>query len=201
MLEKFVNSLKQPINKYNFAINGISKKCINVGCGSDKRLFWINCDLHPADESITHLDITNASDLQWLENQKSDIIACNHVIGYLTIAQAENFFLACYKSLNLGGTLILEFPDIKKISKAIQDLDYSSTTIDYEYVELIRAIYAYDQEDAMSIDFKLKTYITGWSDDYLIHRLKLVGFTKILIKEPQTHEGRKYRDSRVEAFK
>lgn len=201
MLAKFVIFFKRSITKLYLGFNGMSKTCINVGCGGDKRPFWINCDLYPADESITQLDITNLNDLLWLENTKSDIIECNHVIGYLTIAQADNFFLACYKSLNIGGTLILEFPDIKKISKAIQNFDYSSTTIDYEYIEMIRAIYAYDQNDAMSLDFRLKTYITGWSDDYLIHRLKLVGFKKILIKDPQTHDERILRDSRVEAFK
>jgi len=183
------------------AITGMKKKCINIGCGSDIRPFWINCDIQPKNHSINKLDITNFNDLQWLRDQEADIITCNHVIGYLTIAQADNFFQACHACLKVGGSLILEFPDLKKILHMLSTLDYKSEAIDFDYIEVIRAIYAYENKDAMSTDFKIKTYITGWSSDYLFHRLKLAGFKNLSIAPPETHDKRSYRDTKIEAVK
>lgn len=200
MLKKSVNLLTHAIKQIHHMIDG-NKKCINIGCGTDIRPFWINCDIQPKNNQIIKFDITNFKDLQWLEKQEADLINSDHVIGYLTIAQADMFFNACFNGLKEGGKLILEFPDIQKILQMLSNLNYKSENIDYEYIEVIRAIYAYDNKDAMSTNFDMKTYITGWTTDYLIHRLNLAGFKKIENESPLTHGKRIYRDSRIVALK
>lgn len=201
MLKRSVNLLTHVTETLNQTINGVMKDCINIGCGLDIKPFWINCDIHPASKLIKRFDISNSADLNWLKTKRADLITCDHVIGYLTVAQADNFFNACYNCLREGGVFILEFPDLKKILDQLLKLDYMSITIDHDYIEIIRAIYAYDQKDAMSTDFNMKTYITGWTSDFLIHRLKLAGFTQFSIENPKTHEQRTYRDTRIEVFK
>ena len=201
MLKKYVIFLTRYVEQFKHTINGMMKKCINIGCGSDIRPFWINCDIQPANQSIIKFDITSFEDLKWLGDQEADLITCNHVIGYLTIAQADNFFRTCHRCLNFGGSLIIEFPDLKKLLVMLSELDYKSETIDFDYIEIIRAIYAYDNKDAMLTDFDMKTYITAWSTDYLIHRLELAGFKHLSIEPPQTHDKRLHRDTRIEAFK
>jgi hypothetical protein len=201
MQSKYVNLLKHSIKMMKFGIVGVSGKCINIGCGFDIRPFWLNCDSDAKSNKVREFDITNPADLKWLSEQKFDIITSDHVIGYLTIAQAESFFKACLQSLNINGRLVLEFPDLKKISKRLDNFSCSSENADDEYVEIIRSIYAYDSADALSLNFNKKTYITGWTADYLSNLLLKVGFKKIIVGDPQTHEKRAWRDSRVEAKK
>jgi predicted SAM-dependent methyltransferase len=201
MLKKSANLLVRATEQLMHTFNGITKKCINIGCGSDIRPYWINCDIDPKHESVTKLDITNINDLQWLQSKSADIITSDHVIGYMTIAQADNFFRSCFACLKEGGVLIIEFPDLGKIVNQIQLLDYSSGTIDDDYIEIIRSIYAYDRSDAMSTNFDMKTYITGWTHEYLICRLKLIGFREFSVKNPKTHDRRIHRDTRIEAYK
>lgn len=201
MLKKYANFLTRSAEQFKHTANGMMKKCINIGCGSDIRPFWINCDIQPQNKSIFKFDITNSDDLEWLGGQEADLITCNHVIGYLTLAQADNFFRACHKCLSIGGSLIIEFPDLKKLLLMLSELDYKSDTLDFDYVEVIRAIYAYDNKDAMLTNFSMKTYITGWTSDYLCHRLELAGFKHLSILSPQTHDKRVHRDTRIEAFK
>jgi hypothetical protein len=191
--------LNHAVQHVRHVINGIVKECINIGCGSEIRPFWINCDVRPECDSVLEFDITKFDDLQWLRNKRADIITCDHVIGYITVAQADNFFIACRESLGRGGELIIEFPDLKKIATRIFELDYSKDSIDYDYIEVIRAIYAYDQNDALSTEFNLKTYITGWTSEFLVRRLKMAGFEKIVVEAPRTHGRRSCRDSRVVA--
>jgi hypothetical protein len=78
-----------------------------------------------------------------------------------------------------------------------RNLDDSS---EYDYIEIIRAIYAYDQHDAYSDNFSQLTYKMAWSADFLSSKLIECGFSKVNVCDPQTHSRRLYRDSRVEAF-
>lgn len=194
----FLNHLK---NKIGDAFTGLSGKAINIGCGLDLKHNWINCDLEPGDDSVKRFDITNCSDLDWLAKQNAVLINSDHVIGYLTIAQAENFFKACYEGLKPGGSLTLEFPDLDKLILQLSQVNYVSTNYEVDYIEIIRAIYAYDAVDAKSLVFSKKTYITGWTVDFLRKKLNEAGFSDIKSYEPMTHGRRNKRDSRVEAIK
>ena len=198
---QYPNSLNRLFDVMVNCLLGISQNCINIGCGKDVRPLWVNCDLSPDNESVRKLDITNPEDLTWLANQNASIITCNHVIGYLTIGQAENFFKACFKALRVGGRLIIEVPDISKILNQLSNLEYNSPNLDYQYIEIVRAIYAYDFADALADTFDLKTYITGWTAPYLSHRLKSVGFERLTIGDPKSHDRRLNRDVRIEAQK
>jgi hypothetical protein len=201
MLKKSATLLVHSIERFNKIAMGSIKKCINIGCGADVRPLWINCDINPHNSSVIKFDLTNSDDLEWLKTQKADIITCNHVIGYLSVGQVDIFLKACFACLNKGGVLILEFPDLKKIFTMLSNLNYESIDIDREYIEVIRAIYAYDYNDAFSTKFDLKTYVTGWTAEYCVHRLNIAGFTKVLEGEPETHDRRTYRDTQVKAFK
>jgi hypothetical protein len=179
------------------SING---KCINIGCGSDVRLGWINCDLMPSSDKVKCFNITSQNDLAWLSKTPSKIIECNHVIGYLNYIQALNFFNACFSSLVIKGQLIIEFPDIAKISKQLIENDYSSANVD-SYIELIRGVYAYDHDDALDANFNKQTYIFGWTGEFVRSALLDIGYSQVQICPPKTHGQRIWRDTRIEAIK
>jgi hypothetical protein len=188
------------LKKANHVLSSVKGNCINIGCGQDIRPGWISCDLHPISDSVKRFDITSKNDLTWLAEKKSHIIECNHVIGYLNYTQAYNFFCSCFNSLQNSGKLILEFPDIVKISKKIIEISSSSLNRD-EYIELIRAIYAYDYEDAFDEKFDMQTYVFGWSSNFVCKTLTEIGFDKLKIESPKEHSQRDWRDTRIEARK
>jgi len=177
---------------------------LNIGCGLDIRKGFLNLDLHPASWRVKRFDITDEKDLSWLRCNKTSIIECHHVIGYLMYAQATEFFKAAYESLNENGELILEFPDILKISKKIFEL-HNPFLINISeinsYVECIRGIYAFDPEDIYNKNFSEKTYIFGWSSDFTTATLKDVGFCDVIACDPITHDKRTWRDTRIVAKK
>lgn len=184
----------------NNKISSIKGTCVNIGCGDDIRSGWINCDLFPKTNSVRRFDIRSSKDLAWLASLNSELIESNHVIGYLNYAQAYNFFKSCYSSLKQSGKLILEFPDITKISNKVIEMD--SNLIDRDcYIELMRAIYAYDIDDAYDEKFDMQTYVFGWSGSFISQTLEEIGFNKIYIKLPEEHSKRTWRDTRVEAVK
>lgn len=201
MLKKFANLCLSLKYKMINALTVINGPCLNIGCGSDVRPFWINCDLQPESSLVMKFDIRLSSDLAWLKEQAFSVINCDHVLGYLTVAQAKNFLAACHKGLSSSGKLIIEFPDLAKISHAVNNLNFNHKNYEADYVELVRAIYAYDHEDAYSIEFSKPTYITGWTVDFLRHCLYEVGFAKVEFSNPQTHDKRIFRDTRVIAFR
>ena len=201
MQKKSVDFLNHLTNKIGDTFSGLSGTSINIGCGLDIKRYWINCDLEPKDDSVKRLDITKLSDLDWLAKQDAILINSDHVIGYLTIAQAENFFKACFNGLKVGGKLTLEFPDLKKIMCQLEGINYKSENSEENYIEIIRAIYAYDSSDARSLAFSKRTYITGWTVDFLYRKLSEAGFSEIKTYAQVTHNCRTDRDSRVEAIK
>lgn len=177
----------------------MNNKCLNIGCGVDIRTGWDNCDVVPRNDSVIKFDILNGADLAWLSDAGYDIIECDHVIGYLNYIQVLAFFKSAYGGLNSGGRLILEFPDIIKVSKKLSDVK-NLDQID-EYIEMVRAIYAFDPEDAFDPCFAKKTYIFGWSEPIVVRALNEAGFVNIKADSPKTHGGLLWRDSRIEAIR
>ena len=167
-LKNRYSNVKRKLKYYMISKN---RTCINIGCGNDIRKGWINCDINPTNNIIKKIDIKNKSDLEWLVNLKTDIIECNHVIGYLNYIQVKNFLITCFKSLNNKGILIIEFPDIIKICKLLIEHDTNETKPD-SYIELIRGIYAFDLDDAYNEFFEKKTYVFGWNSKIILNILK-----------------------------
>ena len=174
--------------------------CINIGCGLDIRQGWLNCDKEPRLPSVVSFDINDDVDLAWLKTGSFRIVECNHVVGYLNLGQAKRFFATVLASLQVGGKLILEFPDLDKIMLGMQAMGKSSYTQN-TYIEWVRAIYAFDAPDAEALDFAKPTYVFGWTSDFLFQVLLEVGFDNIVVLDPETHGKRIYRDSRIEAYR
>ncbi len=177
----------------------INRQCLNIGCGQDIRSGWANWDRFPINDKVTSFDITSSVDLETLKNSSFDIIECNHVIGYLNYICVINFFKAAYSALRPCGTLVLEFPDIIKLSKKLLEI-HPQKNMD-EYIEVMRAYYAFDYKDAFDDKFSSQTYIFGWSTSIVIQALNEVGFVNVKTYSPKTHGRLNWRDTRIEAIK
>lgn len=175
--------------------------CINIGCGDDVKKFWINVDAYPNSPNVKEFNLTSSNDLEWIATMNISKAECMHVIGYINYKQAENFFSAIYKGLVSNGVFILEFPDIMKLNALLDKLDVKDNNYLVEYTEIIRAIYAYDFDDAFDEKFSSYTYIYGWTKQVVESLLYTVGFSEVKVEDPKTHGKRFHRDTRLVAFK
>lgn len=200
MRNYWLTSLKDRYLSTKDKVRPLFNKCVNIGCGDHIKRGWLNLDISPLNSKVKRFDITDQADLDWLSSQKFDYIECMHIIGYLNLPQMLAFFESCFNALEYGGKLVLEFPDIKKVSSKILDHNFDEASDD-EYLEVIRSLYAYTIEDAQDIKFRGQTYISGWTANFISLKLLSLQFSDASILAPLTHEKRLWRDSRIEAIK
>ncbi len=166
---------------------------LNLGCGKEYRDGWVNIDIDKSVRTDICCDFINLK--QHFNPGSVDIIYMIHSISYLNLWEANKFFRDAYDLLNIGGVLDLEFPDILKCSKIILESPDNSN-----YIEAVRAIYAFDLDQIKNKEI-YRPYAFGWSGLYMKNVLLEIGFSQIDILEPETHEMRNWRDTRIVAVK
>ncbi len=173
--------------------NCINKVNLNLGCGREYRDGWINVDIDNSVRTDICCDFINLK--KHFNNSSVDQIYMIHSISYLNLWESDIFFKDAYDLLKLGGKLELEFPDIEKCAKIIVNRKNSE-----DYIEAVRGIYAFDLEQIKQKE-TYRPYAFGWSGNYMKEILTKIGFTEICILNPETHEKRIWRDTRIIAIK
>ena len=171
-----------------------SRKRLNLGCGFDYKEGWVNVDMNKAVKADIHSDFMSL--VGTFKEAEFDLIEMMHSIGYLNMWQAELFLKEVHKWLQIGGALVLEFPDVEKCAQLLLNAKSS----DKKYLEAIRAFYAFDLNQIANQEVYVP-YVMGYSHRNISEILKSIGFTKIVVEDPQTHKKRVHRDVRVVAFK
>jgi hypothetical protein len=166
---------------------------LHLGCGSNYLEGWINIDIsdrYKVDMRMNFQDIKN----HFQVNTVTEIMMI-HSISYLRLWEARDFFAEVYSVLQTGGKFTLEFPDVVKCVKVIaKEKEYDA------YIEGIRALYAFDMSQIKKKN-EYQPYAFGWSAWHIITELQKVGFSSIVVKDPQTHGHLVWRDTRVESIK
>ena len=83
---------------------------LNVGCGRDYKIGYVNIDINPSVKSDA---VMSAHDLKFEDSLFEEIIA-SHLIEHLGFFKAKFFLSEAYRTLKEGGVLILETPYIEK---------------------------------------------------------------------------------------
>jgi hypothetical protein len=179
--------------KRNFRRRKISKK-LHLGCGNEYLEDYINVDISISSKADI---VCNISDVEKsLNGLNFDEILMVHSISYLRHWEVNDFIETCLRILNTNGKLIIELPDLSKCAKVISNADI----IDFNYLEALRAIFAYDVNEHKSKK-KYHTYKSGWSSLHLCHELSKAGFKDVRILDPLFHDSQTWRDVRIEAIK
>jgi predicted SAM-dependent methyltransferase len=158
---------------------------INLGCGSDKLLGFINLDIDPSYKPDAVGDARSFQ--KFFKYDSVHEIRAIHILNYLTFNEALSFLRECHKLLRSDGYLVIEGPDIRKILLKYMSNDSMA----------IFSIFATNKDGPTH---KIP-YIHAWDAQALIENLSNIGFTKVALEIPQTHGNRADRDFRVVASK
>ena len=194
------NKIKKVLNRRSsmqdlaMANQDPSLLCLHLGCGSNYLDGWLNIDIIEGSRADL---IMNFKELpqKFKPDSVSEVLMI-HSISYLRLWEARDFFSNVYSLLKSTGKFTLEFPDLAKCSKALLS---NENKVD-DYLEAVRAIYAFDMDQIKRKD-NFQPYAFGWSSWHITSELKKVGFKKIMVEEPQTHGPLLWRDTRIVAIK
>ena len=200
-MKKFLNlqiKIKSYIKSIFYYVKNNEQKSdrklnLNLGCGQIYRDGWINVDIDKSVRTDICCDFIHLKN--HFKTDTLDLIYMIHSISYLNLWESILFFEDAYELLKTGGVLELEFPDIQKCSKIIIENSDNGN-----YIEAVRAIYAFDLNQIKNKEV-YKPYAFGWSGLYMKETLHKIGFSQVDILEPETHEKRNWRDTRIIAIK
>jgi hypothetical protein len=167
---------------------------LHLGCGQDYWPGYVNVDVGADALCDLRMDFTRI-DERYPHSSVVEI-ALIHSLSYLRLWQARDLFTDLYRLLQPRGRLVIELPDLAKCArKALADEGNPS-----EYLEAVRGLYAFgiDQIDHREM---FTPYAFGWSSWHLKQELEKIGFNQVIVCDPQTHERRTWRDTRLEAVK
>ena len=167
---------------------------LHLGCGLEYWKGWVNIDISSSSVADVVMDFVELK--HTFKRGTVDDIAMIHSISYLRLWEAQEFFKDAYFLLKPGGHFVLEFPDITKCALHILQ---NENNVD-NYLEGVRAFYAFDLLQIKNKE-KFNTYAFGWSAWHIKQELLSAGFSSVEIKDPETHNKLKWRDTRIESIK
>jgi hypothetical protein len=168
---------------------------LHLGCGMVYLNKWINIDINNNSVADIVCDYKKLYELYPYDSVST--IKMIHSLSYLRLWEAWEFFTMCFNLLKKDGVLILEFPDIVKCARVIIENERSDLA---QYIEGIRGIYAFDLTE-IKTHKKYVPYAFGWSTYHIEHELLKAGFSSIKASDPEEHNKRCWRDTRIEALK
>lgn len=152
---------------------------LNLGAGATSIEGYLSVDLQ-GDPDI-RADVREIP----LATGSVDEIMAIHLFEHLPRWDTERTLAEWHRVLRPGGKLVLELPDLIKCCQNILSGREDRAGLWGLYGDPV-----YGDE--------LMCHRWGWSGEALATELRLAGFRKVKIKEPQFHK--KYRDMRLEAL-
>jgi hypothetical protein len=153
----------------------------------------VNVDADRRANSDVCLDFTEVGAV-FSDASVSEVVMI-HSLSYLRLWQARDLFKDLKRLMQPGGRLIIEFPDLAKCARMALDSDAQPE----RYLEAVRGLYAFDL-DQIASRAMFTPYAFGWSAWHLKLELEQAGFRNVRVCDPQTHERRLWRDTRLEAI-
>lgn len=180
--------------RFRFAARPSGNVRLHLGCGREYWPGYVNVDADPAATSDLCVNFTEIGAV-FRDASVSEAVMI-HSLSYLTLWEARDLFRSVVRLMQPGGRLIIELPDLAKCARSAIGHEGNLDA----YLEALRGVYAFDME--WMVNRRVFTpYVFGWSSWHLKLELEQAGFGTVTICDPQTHEGRLWRDTRIEAIK
>lgn len=167
---------------------------LHLGCGRDYWPGYINIDVDPLatyDQRLSFARVGRA----FKEGSVQEAVMI-HSLAYIRLWEARDLFRDLHRLLQPGGKVIIETTDLAKCSARGLEMKGNVEA----YLEGIQGLYGFaNTHTARREHYQPDAF--GWAAWHLQWELEQAGFKEIAIQEPQTHERRLWRDTRVEAVR
>lgn len=183
---KRLKSQSKPIIYKYLKANGIKK--LQIGCGNNILLGWLNTDLIYEKNKVAYLD----AGMQFpLPDKGFDYIFSEHIFEHLTFTQGLNMVKECFRVLKPGGRLRLATPDLDFLIKLYNDPDKKPHK---EYIKWSTNLHLQEiskqyDEDEYSAAFVVNNFFRDWDHEVIYNYeglelvLKKAGFANITRQE------------------
>ena len=141
---------------------------LNLGCGFDVRVDYLNVDLYENHNPDLIADVTNL----WMlpSGWYSEILAFD-ILEHISWTRTENILKEWNRLLKEGGELHLKVPNVLGIARLL--MEATSPVLHEEYLRCLFGTQCYPG------DF----HLSGFTDSYLVFLLDIAGFTVSNISE------------------
>jgi len=201
--QPLIEKLKKPIPKFiKKKLKGLKAPDsppglkLHLGCGNKHLSGYLNIDIKGKAADIK-------GDILELDFEKESVgeVLMVHVIEHIHFLKVEPFLKRVYKWLKKGGCLILEFPDVVKVSRQMLKIKHNTGRLQNP-----RSSARGFTESLKAKCLHLHATITngggwGWTVSTLKKLLMGIGFKKFYVEKPQFHRGSTKRGSRITAIK
>jgi len=194
MIKKFKQWAYKLKHKFLAISRTDGKVRLHLGCGQDYWRGYVNVDISADVLCDVRMDFIRIGE-RYQQESVAEVVLI-HSLSYLRLWQARDLFAELFRILEKGGRIIIELPDLAKCAQKLLACEGNLA----EYLEAVRGLYAFgmDQIDHREM---FTPYSFGWSSWHLKQELEKVGFRQVTVCDPQTHERRIWRDTRLEAVK
>ncbi|WP_199192350.1 class I SAM-dependent methyltransferase [Chlorogloea sp. CCALA 695] len=147
---------------------------LNVGCGSNKHIGWLNLDLE-GDPNIVDIFWNAAQKFEFMNDNSCSLIYSEHFLEHLPIDQGVNFLAECYRLLENGGSLRIAMPSLEYVIAKYNSEDWHSqdwlTWPEYQFIK--------SRAEMMNICFRWWGHQWLYDCEELHRRLYEAGFEKV----------------------
>lgn len=126
---------KQKIRNY---LNNNSVLKLQVGCGANDKVGWLNTDLKPKNKKIIHLDVSKPFPF---EDNTFNFIYSEHNFEHLKFTESCSFLSESFRVLKPNGVIRIAAPDLDFLVKLYQNPELP---LHKEYVKWSRNKYCKD---------------------------------------------------------
>jgi predicted SAM-dependent methyltransferase len=154
---------------------------LHLGCGANHLNGYVNIDFPPSEHTVADVQssVDYYADITKLQfpNESVREIRSHHVFEHFTRACALALLCAWQQWLEVGGTLVIETPDVEKSMQEYLDPQCCQK----DKMIILRHIFG-SQEASWAL------HLDGWDAKKFVYVLEQFGFNKIVVK---------YRDSKI----
>jgi predicted SAM-dependent methyltransferase len=136
----------------------MSKKYLNLGCGSKFHKDWTNADISPRDKTVLKCNFLKGLPF---EDESFDLVYHSHIIEHMTKQDGIKFISECIRVLKPGGIIRIATPDLERLAseylRNLQRVRNNERNANYDYDWILLELY----------DQTVRNYPGGMMQEYL----------------------------------
>ncbi len=117
-------------------------RCLNLGCGTNFHLAWVNLDINPSCSAVLLWDLRRGVPFP---DDSFDVVYHSHLLEHLHVQDAPRFMSECYRVLKPGGIIRVAVPDLEAITRnylgALERIRHGIPNAEAEYDWMMLELY------------------------------------------------------------